>query len=142
MANAKHGDHVKVHYDGKLDDGTVFDSSREREPMEFTIGEHRLIPGFEEAVIGMTPGESKDAHIPSDEAYGPYHENLVVQVDRGQFPVEITPEIGQLLQLKGADGEAVMVTVVAFDDDLVTLDANHPLAGKDLNFTIQLVEIK
>lgn len=142
MANAKHGDHVKVHYDGKLDDGTVFDSSREREPMEFTIGEHRLIPGFEEAVIGMIPGESKNAHIPSDEAYGPYHENLVVQVDRGQFPVEITPEIGQLLQLKGADGEAVMVTVVAFDDELVTLDANHPLAGKDLNFTIELVEIK
>lgn len=142
MANAKHGDHVKVHYDGKLDDGTVFDSSREREPMEFTIGEHKLIPGFEDAVIGMTPGESKNAHISSDEAYGPYHENLVVQVDRGQFPSEITPEIGQLLQLKGADGEAVMVTVVAFDDELVTLDANHPLAGKDLNFTIQLVEIK
>ncbi|MCE5228261.1 peptidylprolyl isomerase [bacterium] len=141
MQQAKNGDRVKVHYLGKLDDGTVFDSSEGREPLEFTLGENMLIPGFEEAVIGMAPGESKETRIESMNAYGAYHENMVVQIDRGQFPDELKPAIGQMLQIRGNDGEPVVVSVIGMDDDFVTLDANHPLAGKDLNFTIRLVEI-
>lgn len=141
MPQAKNGDRVKVHYLGKLDDGTVFDTSEGRDPLEFTLGENMLIPGFEEAVIGMAPGESKETRIVSDEAYGAYHENLVIQVEREQFPEEIDPEIGQILQVRGNDGEPVLVSVVSMDDAVVTLDANHPLAGKDLNFKITLVDI-
>lgn len=141
MSQAKSGDRVKVHYMGKLDDGTVFDTSEGRDPLEFTVGENMLIPGFEEAVIGMTPGDSKDAHIAADEAYGAYHDNLVVQISLDKFPEDIKPEIGLILQIRGNDGEPVLMSVISIDDNFVTLDANHPLAGKDLNFTIRLVEI-
>lgn len=141
MSQAKTGDRVKVHYSGKLDDGTVFDSSDGREPLEFTVGEKMLIPGFEEAVIGMAPGESRETHIASGEAYGAYHDNLVVQISRDKFPEEIEPEIGLILQIRGNDGEPVLMSVISVENEFVTLDANHPLAGKDLNFTIRLVEI-
>lgn len=141
MTQAKHGDRVKVHYSGTLDDGTVFDSSDGREPLEFTLGEHQLIPGFEAAVIGMAPGESRQTHIAAQDAYGSYHDNLIVQIGRDKFPDEVKPEVGLVLQIRGEDNEPVIMTVTAMDTDFVTLDANHPLAGKDLNFTIRLVEI-
>jgi len=141
MAQAKYGDTVKVHYTGKLEDGTVFDTSLDRDPLQFTIGEGQLIPGFEEAVVGMNLGESKTTTIPADKAYGPHREEMVLVVDRNRFPVYLKPEIGQQLQILQADGEAIIVTVTDVSESSVTLDANHPLAGKDLTFDIQLMEI-
>jgi peptidylprolyl isomerase len=141
MAQAKNGDTVKVHYTGKLHDGTEFDSSTGGEPLEFTLGEGELIPGFEHAVIGMSPGESKTIEIASDQAYGPRQEEMVLVIERDQFPPHITPEIGQELELRHPDGQAVSVTVTQVSSTDVTLDANHPLAGKDLIFDIQLVGI-
>ncbi len=140
-AQAKDGDTVKVHYTGKLEDGTVFDSSIEREPLQFTIGEGQLIPGFEQAVVGMSPGESKTVEIPADEAY-PYREEMVLVVDRDQLPEDLQPEVGQQLQMRQPDGQTILVKVIDVSELSVTLDANHPLAGKDLTFDIQLVEIE
>ena len=142
MTQAKPGDKVKVHYTGKLADGTQFDSSVNQEPLEFTLGAGEVIPGFEEAVVGMNPGDTKTATIAADDAYGDYDEELVMEVERGQFPPEITPEIGQRLQLHEADGETFGAVVTAFDDETVTLDANHPLAGQDLTFEIKLLEVQ
>jgi len=141
MAQAKSGDTVKVHYTGKLDDGTIFDSSQDRDPLEFKIGEGQIIPGFEQAVVGMNPGENKTATIPVDEAYGPRRDEMVMDVEKEQFPEHITPEVGQKLQMKRSDGQIIMVTITDISEAKVTLDANHPLAGKDLTFDIQLVEI-
>ena len=141
MTQAKHGDNVKVHYTGRLDDGTVFDSSVEREPLEFVIGSGMIIPGFEAAVIGMAPGESKTETIETDNAYGPYREEMVLTVDRQQMPLEIEPEVGQRLQLQHPTGGVIPVIITDISLDTVTLDANHPLAGEDLTFDIQLVEI-
>jgi peptidylprolyl isomerase len=141
MTPAKHGDTVKVHYVGKLRDGTVFDTSREREPIEFTIGESQLIPGFEQAVVGMGAGESKTVEIASDEAYGPRNEEMVVIIERNEFPNHLIPKVGQLLQIRQPTGQMFIVTITDVSESNVTLDANHPLAGKDLTFEIQLVEI-
>ncbi|HET7320914.1 MAG TPA: peptidylprolyl isomerase [Longimicrobiaceae bacterium] len=141
MAEAKAGDTVRIHYTGTLDDGTVFDSSREREPLEFTLGEGRVIAGFDDAVTGMEPGESKSVHIPADQAYGPRRDELTMTVDRSEFPPQITPETGMQLQMQAPNGPPMVVTVTDIEDDKVTLDANHPLAGKDLNFDLELVEI-
>ena len=141
MGQAEHGNTVKVHYTGKLDDGTVFASSTEHEPLEFTIGESQVIPDFEQAVIGLNPGESKAIKIPADKAYGPYYEEMVVAVDRDRLPPNFQPEVGQQLQVSQADGRTITVMVTDVSESSVTLDANHPLAGKDLNFDIQLVEI-
>jgi peptidylprolyl isomerase len=141
MAQAKTGDTVKVHYTGKLDDGTVFDSSADGEPLEFTLGSGSIIPGFERAVLGMNLGESKTEIIPTDDAYGPHLEEMVVVVDRQQMPVEIEPQIGQQLQLQQQDGQVLPVVITDVSDASVTLDANHPLAGEELTFDIQLVEI-
>jgi len=141
IGQAQLGDTVKVHYTGTLEDGTVFDSSIDREPLEFTIGEGKLIPGFEEAVVGMSQGESKTVEIPSDEAYGSYYEELVFVVERDQLPPDLQPEVGQQLQFQQEDGTIVTLTVIDVSELSVTLDANHPLAGKDLTFEIQLVEI-
>jgi peptidylprolyl isomerase len=141
MAQAKFGDTVKVHYTGKLDDGTVFDSSLSGDPLEFTIGEGMIIPGFEQAVVGMSPGDSKTEHIPVDQAYGPHREEMVVVVDRAQMPKELEPEIGQQLQIQQPTGQSIPVVVTDVSTSEVTLDANHPLAGEDLTFDIQLVEI-
>lgn len=141
MAQAQQGDKVKVHYTGKLDDGTIFDSSAGRDPLEFTVGSGQVIPGFDSGVAGMNVGDSKTVTIPSLEAYGPHHEEMVITVDRGEFPPEITPAIGDQLQMRHETGQIVMVTVAEVGDANVILDANHPLAGKDLTFDIQLVEV-
>jgi FKBP-type peptidyl-prolyl cis-trans isomerase 2 len=141
MTQAKAGDTVKVHYTGKLGDGTVFDTSAEREPLEFTVGEGQVIPGFEQAVVGMNPGDSRTMTIPVDEAYGPHRTEMVLTVGRDQFPGNIEPEIDQQLQIRQPDGQTFVVTVTDVNDETVTLDANNPLAGQDLTFDIQLVEI-
>ncbi|MDJ0579300.1 peptidylprolyl isomerase [Crocosphaera sp.] len=142
MVQAKLGDTVKVNYTGKLQDGTVFDSSANREPLHFSLGEGQVIAGFEQAVVGMTPGDSKSVTIPSEQAYGPYQEELVIVVDEKQIPSDLSVEVGQQLQIRHKDGQAVPVTITNITDDKVTLDANHALAGKDLTFEIELVSIQ
>lgn len=141
MSEAKAGDTVRVHYTGKLKDGTVFDSSADREPLEFTLGEGQVIPGFEKAVAGMTPGDSKTAVIASGEAYGPHVPEMVMDVPKNQLPDDFDPEIGQRLELQRSDGKTFVVEVTGVSDSGVTMDANHPLAGKDLTFDIELVGI-
>ena len=142
MEQAKNGDTVSVHYTGKLIDGTVFDSSDQREPLKFTLGERQVITGFEQAVEGMTTGEKKTVQIPADEAYGPHHEELVFQVERENLPAEIDPEIGQRLAFQRPDGQTVPLTVTDVTGSAVTLDANHPLAGRELTFDLELVGIE
>jgi peptidylprolyl isomerase len=141
MAQAKTGDTVKVHYTGKLDDGTVFDSSANREPLEFKIGEGRLIPDFEQAVVGMEPGDSKTIQIASDNAYGQYHEEMVIELEKKDLPENLEPKVDQKLQVRQESGQEFVVTVTEVTETSVTLDGNHPLAGKDLTFDIQLSEI-
>ena len=141
MAQAKKGDSVKVHYTGKLSDQTIFDTSTDREPLQFTIGEGQLIPDFEEAVVGMNPGETKTIEVPSDRAYGPHHAEMVQVVNKSDFPKDLEPAVNQRLQVRQDDGQMFAVTVTDITGDKVTLDANHPLAGKDLIFDIQLAEI-
>jgi len=141
MAGVKRGDTVKVHYTGTLDNGDVFDSSKEKEPVQFTIGNQEVISGFEQAVMGMTPGESKTTKISALRAYGPHRKELVVEVERKNINDDIDPQIGQRLQIKQPDGQQFLVTVTEVSDVKVKLDANHPLAGKDLTFEIKLVEI-
>lgn len=141
MTPAKTGDAVKVHYTGKLDDGSVFDSSRDRDPLEFTVGEQQLIPAFEEAVIGMESGDSKTIHVPAEEAYGPYRDENVITVERTEIPAEIELAQGTMLQMQDPGGRVMVVKVKDLDENNVTLDANHELAGKDLTFDIELVGI-
>lgn len=141
MNQAKKGDTVKVHYTGKLQDGTVFDSSIDREPLTFTLGEGNMIRGFENAVMGMQIGDSKTTVIVSDEAYGQRNEEMVVEVPVSNVPANINPQVGQQLAIQQPDGRSIPVTVTGVDEEKVTLDANHPLAGKDLVFDIQLVDI-
>jgi peptidylprolyl isomerase len=141
MAGAKTGDTVKVHYTGKLTDGTIFDDSLSREPLEFTLGKNSLIAGFEEAVIGMNAGDWKTVTIPSEQAYGPHMKEMVVDVDRKQLPPDLVPVIGAQLQVTQNEGQEIVVSITKITETHVTLDANHPLAGKDLVFEIKLVEI-
>lgn len=141
MAQAKSGDTVRIHYTGTLADGTEFDSSREREPLEFTVGSGAVIPGFDAAVMDMTPGDAKSVTIPCAEAYGDYVDEAVAVVPRDQFPDHITPEVGMALQVPQQSGQPVVVTITEISDEAITLDGNHPLAGKDLTFQIELVEI-
>lgn len=141
MAEAKQGDTVAIHYTGRLDDGTVFDSSRDRDPLEFTLGEGKVIPGFEKAVEGMTEGETKETTIPPEEAYGPRNEEMVLTVERDRLPAELDPEVGQHLQMQTQDGQIFEVTVADLDDESVKLDANHPLAGQDLTFDLEVVRV-
>jgi peptidylprolyl isomerase len=141
MTKAKHGDTVKLHYTGKLEDGTVFDTSIGREPLEFKIGGNQVIQGFEKAIIDMNPDESKTVTIPSDEAYGPYREEMVADVPRSQFPPSIQLEAGQHFEIKQENGQPIVVTVTQVSESEVTVDANHPLAGRDLIFDIQLIEV-
>lgn len=141
MTQAKPGDTVKVNYTGKLKDGRVFDTSFDREPIEFKLGEGNIIPGFENAVRGMEPGDQKTITIPADDAYGPHRDEMEVIVERDQFPDEFQPQVGEQLQISQPDGESVIVTVTNVSPESVTLDANHPLAGQDLEFDIQLVDI-
>ena len=141
MAQAQQGDTVRVHYTGTLSDGTVFDSSHGRDPLEFTLGQGKVIPGFEQAVIGMDLGESRTAQVPVNQAYGPRDERMVLEIDRQQVPEDVELEIGDQLQLRRRDGGMSVVTVTAMTESSVTLDGNHPLAGEDLTFDIELVEI-
>ncbi len=141
MVQAKPGDTVKIHYTGKLEDGTVFDSSIDREPLEFTLSGGQVIPGFDQAVVGMSPGESKTEIIPMEQAYGPHREEMVIEVNRQQLPLDLEPEVGQQLQVQQDKGHALPVFITDVTESTVTLDANHPLAGEDLTFDIQLVEI-
>jgi FKBP-type peptidyl-prolyl cis-trans isomerase 2 len=141
MAEAKSGDTVRLHYTGTLNDGTEFDSSAGRDPLGFTIGAGDIIAGFEQAVIGMVLGESKSVTIASDRAYGARKSEMVQEVDRANIPAEIDLETGMELQASGPDGQMVRLTVIELNDGSVTLDANHPLAGKDLTFDLELVEI-
>jgi peptidylprolyl isomerase len=141
MSQAKNGDNVKINYKGTLDDGTVFDSSEGREPLSFTLGSGQVIPGFEEAVEGMSVGESKSVNIPADKAYGQRNEEMVIEAPRDQVPPDINPEVGLKLQMGGPNGEVVVVEVTEVTDSHIKLDANPPLAGQDLNFDIELVAI-
>ncbi len=149
MAQAKKGDRVKVHYTGRLSDGEVFDSSECKEddcgctsgPLEFTIGEGEVIPGFEDAIIGMNPGESKTVVIPVDQAYGERMEEMVAEVERSALPPTITPELGQQLEVEQEGGQVFQVVITNVTDTMVTIDANHPLAGRDLTFDLKLMEI-
>ena len=140
MSQAEIGNDVKVHYTGRLENGTEFDSSRNREPLEFTLGEGQLIPGFEKAVVGMMQGDSKTITIPAEQAYGPYHEEMVLDMPRNQFPDHIKPALGQELQMQQGD-HTINVTITEISTESVKLDANHPLAGEDLIFDIELVSI-
>lgn len=141
MAKAKLGDTVKVHYVGKLDDGTIFDTTIAREPIEFTLGEHQVIPGFEQAVIGLEPGDSVTIHVPAAKAFGSYREELVTMVHPDDLPRGVEPREGQQLEIPKREGGSFVVNVTDVSEDAVTLDANHPLAGKNLIFDIRLVEI-
>ena len=142
MSEAKKDNLVKVHYTGKLDDGQVFDSSKDREPLEFKIGEGKLIPGFENGVIGMKLQESKTIKIPSAEAYGDKREELMIEVQNQQLPEELKPEVGMELVSKSPDGQEQVVKVAEVKEASIVVDANHPLAGQDLTFEIELVDIQ
>ena len=141
MNQASIGNNVKVHYKGSFDDGTVFDSSHDGDPLEFAIGGGQVIPGFEDAIIGMSLGETKTSRITSDKAYGPRLEEMVVVFGRDQLPADLQPSIGQVLRFRRNDGYFIEVSVIDISDSSVTFDGNHPLAGKDLIFEIQLIEI-
>lgn len=141
MSEAKKGDRVKVHYTGKLTDGSVFDSSRDREPLEFELGAGMMIAGFDAAVTGMKVGESKTAEIPSNEAYGEHNEEMVISVPKTQLPEGLNPEVGQQLGMQQPNGQSIPVRVTKVESDSIEIDANHPLAGKDLIFDLELVEI-
>ena len=141
MAEAKSGDNVKVHYTGKFEGGEVFDSSEGRDPLSFTLGAGKIIPGFDKAVLGMAIGEKKTVVIKPEDAYGAHHDNLVMTVSRSDFPEDADPAVGQQYQTQNQDGRPLNLMVTAIEGDQITLDANHPLAGKELTFDIELVSI-
>lgn len=141
MAQAKEGDTVAVHYTGKLADDTTFDTSRGRNPLSFELGAGQVIAGFEKGVVGMEPGETRTIQIDAADAYGSYNDEQVVEVERAMFPADIDPEVGQQLQVQQDNGEPIPVVVREVKDATVMLDANHPLAGEDLIFEIELVSI-
>lgn len=141
MSQAKSGDTVKIHYTGTLDDGSQFDSSAGRDPLEFTVGSGQVIPGFEQAVEGMAVGDTKTVNIPAEDAYGPHHDQMVQDVPKSALPDDLEPEVGMTLQAQGPDGQFLDLTVTAVEEDSITVDGNHPLAGKALKFDLELVEI-
>lgn len=142
MRQAKHGDTVRVHYRGRLQDGSEFDASFDREPLQFTIGGGQVIPGFEEAVVGMNPGDSKTTELPAEKAFGPYREDLVAVVDKSQLEDwGVEPEIGERVPIPQSEGSPIDVTVTDVTESGVTVDANHPLAGEDLTLDIELIDI-
>jgi peptidylprolyl isomerase len=141
MAAVKDGDTVKIHYTGKLSDGTVFDSTREREPMQFAVGSDEIIPGVEKAVVGMKPGESKTIKLAAGDAFGPRQDAMVFKLERNKLPDGLTLENGRQLQYTPENGPKRVLTITNVTDKSVTLDGNHPLAGKDLTFDLELVAI-
>jgi peptidylprolyl isomerase len=141
MAQAKEGDKVKVNYTGSLEDGTVFGSSPEEDPLEFTIGQKKVLPSFENAVVGMNEGDTKTVSIPPDEAFGDRKEDLIFDVERTKLPPGIDLKLGEVLRVGSDEGQDFDVIIANIDDEVVTLDGNHPLAGKVLNLEIQLIQI-
>lgn len=141
MAEAKEGSTVKVHYTGKLEDGTVFDSSEGRDPIEFTVGAGQIIPGFENGVTGMKPGDKKTVEVTADDAYGPRNEQMIQEFQKSELPPDLELEEGMQLQAQGPNNQPLLLTVAEVRDESVLLDANHPLAGKDLTFEIELLEV-
>jgi len=139
MTQANTGDTVKVHYTGKLENGTVFSNSPEDNPLEFRIGEGRIIPGFENAVIGMEPGEMKTATVPANQGYGKRDLGKIQSIERTKFPPNV--EVGAQYEFKQGNADPEVVTVVKVSEDTVMIDANHPLAGRDLTFDIKLLEV-
>jgi FKBP-type peptidyl-prolyl cis-trans isomerase 2 len=142
MQQVQQGDKVKIHYHGKLTDGTTFDSSEGREPLEFEVGTGAVIPGFDNGVKGMVIGDKKTVNIPAEEAYGPKVDELVMDFPKERFPEDMEPEVGMQLMMNNGSGQQFPVTIVGVKDDTITLDANHQLAGKDLVFDIELVDIE
>ena len=141
MSQAKSGDTVTIHYKGTLADGTEFDSSAGREPLEFALGSGQVIPGFDSAVDGMTVGDNKTVNIPPDEAYGQRHDQLIQEVPKSALPEEVKPEPGMQLQSQSPDGQVMNLVVTEVADETITVDGNHPLAGETLTFDIELVAI-
>ncbi len=141
MSQAKSGDTVRIHYTGTLEDGTQFDSSAGRDPLEFALGSGQVIAGFDTAVDGMSVGESKSVTIPPEEAYGERHDQLVQQVPKSALPDEIDPAVGMQLQSRSPEGQVMNLVVTEVDEQSITVDGNHPLAGQSLTFAIELVEI-
>jgi len=142
MSLVKENDTVKVHYTGKLADGQVFDSSEGKDPIEFTLGQGQLIPGFEKGLINMKLNEKKTINIPKDEAYGDSREDLIQEVQKSELPEEIKPEVGMGLVSKSQDGREMNLVVAEVKEESIVVDGNHPLAGKDLVFDLEVVEIK
>jgi FKBP-type peptidyl-prolyl cis-trans isomerase 2 len=141
MQQVKKGDTVKVHYHGKLTNGTTFDSSEGREPLEFEVGSGMVIPGFDEGVTGMVIGDKKTIHIPADQAYGQKEEHMIMEFPRDRFPADMVPEVGMQLNMSNGSGQNFPVVITEVREAVVVLDANHPLAGEDLIFDLELVSI-
>ena len=141
METVKSGDTVKVHYHGRLTDGTTFDSSEGRDPLEFQVGSGQVIKGFDDGVTGMGIGDKKTVHIPVDEAYGARSEEMVVEFPKSNFPPELAPEVGMQLTMTNNEGQQIPVVIIEVKEEIVVLDANHPLAGQDLVFDLELVSI-
>jgi peptidylprolyl isomerase len=141
MTQVKTGDTVRIHYTGTLTDGTTFDSSQGRDPLEFTVGSGQIIPGLDKAIPGMEVGDKKTVQVPAEDAYGETNPEARQDVPRAEIPDDIPLDLGTQLQVQAQGGQVLPVTVVAVTEEVVTLDANHPLAGKDLTFDIELVEI-
>jgi peptidylprolyl isomerase len=141
MREVRNGDTIKVHYRGKLDDGTVFDSSEGREPLQFEVGTGMVIPGFDTGVLGMSVGQKKTITIPVDDAYGPVQEEMFMEFPIDRFPEDMKPEVGMSLNMSNGSGQAIPVVIAEVMDEVVILDANHPLAGEDLTFDLELVDI-
>jgi FKBP-type peptidyl-prolyl cis-trans isomerase 2 len=141
MAQVKNGDTVRVHYHGRLTDGTTFDSSEGRSPLEFKVGAGMVIKGFDDGVMDMVAGDKKTVNIPVNEAYGPKDPQMVMDFPKDRFPPEMVPEVGMQLNMTNGEGQNFPVIIVEVREDAVILDANHPLAGQDLVFDIELVEI-
>ena len=141
MSQAKTGDTVRIHYTGTLEDGTEFDSSRGREPLEFALGSGQVIPGFDSAVEGMTIGDAKSVTIEPDQAYGARHDQLVQEVPKSALPEDLDATVGMQLQSQSPDGQVMMFVIAAVAEETITVDGNHPLAGQALNFDIELVGI-
>ena len=141
MAQANSGDTVKIAYTGKLNDGTVFDSSEGRDPLEFVIGENTIIPTLEASVIGMSIGDKATVEVTAENAYGPHQPDAIQTVERSMIPAEVELAIGAQLQATAPDGQVLVLTVASIEATTVTLDGNHPLAGQDLTFDIELMEV-
>lgn len=136
------GDTVRVHYTGTLQDGTEFDTSRERSPLEFTVGEGQVIPGFEEIVKGLEPGDTETETLPPEQAYGPHDDQRILDVPREELPDDVEPEVGMQLEVQQPDGNRARVSITEISDESVKLDANHPLAGRELTFEIEVLDVE